>query len=189
MRRLTGLMLVGALAMAAAPQAASAERWDNKRMRCFDPIKNSFSKRIHCFRLYKLKRDGNRKRDYWALHHYGTARARGDHRLTYFGLETFRHEDGPKIRSWIDWSPAEDIRRDPCDQLTFGVSYIASLTWTQNVCDEWDMTIWFNSPGHFRTRWLGNAGDETERHVGYMYIVSVDQRKKPRWHFRSHTRN
>jgi hypothetical protein len=144
---------------------------------------------MHCLALFKLTKDGNPKRDYYTLRHWGTARSKDGYAMKVFRLRVYPHEDGPRILSWTQFSPAEDQNRDRCDQISIGISYVASISWTHSICEEWDIRPAFNRPGKFSNSWKPISGQpviESERQVAYAIAVNVKQGKSPRWHLRSY---
>lgn len=145
---------------------------------------------MHCFTLLKLVDDGNRRTDYWALHHWGTARSKDGYELTMFRLRVYPHDDSPRMLNWSDWSPRNDMQRGRCDSVTVGISYIASVSWSHELCEEWDIKWFPEIPGRFHNTWKAGPSPvvESEREVAYAIAVAVKQGKRPRWNFRGFTK-
>lgn len=175
------------------PSTGTAQQGDfvEKRRRCFDPRHRNHSVRTHCFQLYKLNNDGNSRTDYWALHHYGTAQSKKGYALTMFRLRAYPHPDGPKIKNWSDWAPRQDMERGRCDTVSIGVGFGgASLSWSHQLCEEWDINFFHDRPGRFHNSWKAGPSyvENSEREVAYAMVVAVKQGKQPRWHFRGYTK-
>lgn len=193
LRRTMAVVSLLAVAAVALPNTAGAQQgeFEEKRRRCFEPRHRNHSVRIHCFQLYKLEGDGNNRRDYWALHHYGTARSKDGYALTMFRLRAFPHPDGPRIRQWSDWAPRQDMERGRCDSVSIGVSaFGASMSWSHQLCEEWDIKFFPDRPGRFHNSWKTGPTpvEDSEREVAYAMVVAVKQGQQPRWSFRGFTK-
>lgn len=211
MRAKIALLLAGALLMglpASAPAAPTdrdaapvAQRgdeaealggegpyWSEIRRRCFKPKHANHAVRTHCFQLLKLRKDGNGRRDFFTLHHYGTARSKSGYGLKIFRLRVYKHEDGPRIMAWSDWNPKSDDQTDRCGTINVGVSYVASVSWSHRFCEEWDIRFYQDRPGKFKNAWKASGFhvENSEREVAYAIAVAVKQGKSPRWHFRAY---
>ena len=154
----------------------------------WSPRSENHTVRTHCFTLFKLRDDGNNDRDYWTLHHWGTARSQEGYGMKLFRLRVYPHEDSPRMMNWADWSPKGDEDRGGCEQITIGISFVAQASWTHDICEEWDITFSHYQPGKFQniwrpaTKWI----EDSEREVAYAIAVAVRQGKQPRWHFRGY---
>lgn len=167
--------------------AGGGPYWSEIRRRCFKPIHQKHAVRIHCFNFSKLRKDGNGRRDFYALHHYGSARSKDGYGLKAFGVRVFPHEESARIMNWSEMSPASDKDGGNCNSVTVGLSKVAVLTYTHSWCEKWDVTPDYNRPGKFKNVWrMGSERvEQSEREVAYVFSISVREGKKPRWHFRS----
>ena len=167
--------------------AGAGERWERREDRCFDSQARNHTVHIHCFTLHKLRNDGNRNRDYWTLHHWGTARSKEGYALKIFRLRVYPHEDSPRILNWADWSPRDDKDKGNCTQISVGISYVASISWTHSICEQWDIGFFQRSPGRFQNIWRPGTEyvENSEREVAYAIAVVTQPGQKPRWHFRA----
>ena len=108
--------------------------------------------------------------------------------MKVFRLRAYPHEDSPPIRNWADWSPRSDEQRGRCETISVGISHMVSISWSHQICEEWDITFYQRTPGKFQNLWrpASQPVENSEREVAYAIAVSVDEGKQPRWHFRSY---
>lgn len=132
-----------------------------------------------CWQIWWLNGDNDAGYDYYAWKQYATASSKGIYTLHDAFGSSSRESGSTGPWSWVDWNPQSDMAVGNCSQRTIGVSYIAEISATYQVCDTWDISK-SSTPGTFSNYWRGSAY-RSERAVAHMTLIKTPTGNRVSW--------
>jgi len=134
-----------------------------------------------CYQIWKATSTSDPSYDYWTFKEYATAQGTGVSKLKTAWVSSSRNSASTGSWYWVEWSPTSDMNVGNCRTETIGISAVAELSMSYQLCDQ--QTIEKSATaGTFKTTWSGSV-NHANRSVAAMTVVKTPKGKSMVWNW------